>query len=159
MRDSLEFISYSTEETQRLGIQLGKLAKAGDVMLLVGELGTGKTCLAQGIAWGLGIDDCTLSPSFVLIREYQGRLFLYHIDFYRLDSIEEVIDLGLDDYLYSDGVCVVEWAEKALPVLPEEHLLVKLEHLGENERKLCLESKGKHYEELISELKRRWSSL
>jgi tRNA threonylcarbamoyladenosine biosynthesis protein TsaE len=159
MRDPLEFISYSTEETQRLGIQLGKLAKAGDVMLLVGELGTGKTCLAQGIAWGLGIDDYTLSPSFVLIREYQGRLLLYHIDFYRLDSIEEVVDLGLDDYLYGDGVCVVEWAERALPVLPEEHLLVKLEHLGENERKLCLEPKGEHYEELISELKRRWSSL
>lgn len=159
MRDSLEFISYSTEETQRLGIQLGKLAKAGDVMLLVGELGTGKTCLTQGIAWGLGIDDYTLSPSFVLIREYQGRLLLYHIDFYRLDSIEEVVDLGLDDYLYGDGVCVVEWAERALPVLPEEHLLVKLEHLGENERKLCLEPKGEHYEELISELKRRWSSL
>jgi tRNA threonylcarbamoyladenosine biosynthesis protein TsaE len=158
MRDSLEFISHSAEQTQRLGIQLGKLAKAGDVMLLVGELGAGKTCLAQGIAWGLGIDDYALSPSFVLIREYQGRLLLYHIDFYRLDSIEEVIDLGLDDYLCGGGVCVVEWADKALPVLPEEHLLVRLEHLGENERRLCLEPKGECYQELISELKERWSS-
>jgi tRNA threonylcarbamoyladenosine biosynthesis protein TsaE len=158
MRDSLEFISHSAEETQRLGIQLGKLAEAGDVMLLVGELGAGKTCLAQGIAWGLGIDDYALSPSFVLIREYQGRLLLYHIDFYRLDSLEEVSDLGLDDYLYVEGVCVVEWADKALPLLPEEHLLVRLEHLGENERRLCLEPKGERYQELISELKERWSS-
>jgi tRNA threonylcarbamoyladenosine biosynthesis protein TsaE len=155
---SLEFISRSPEETQHLGIQLGKLAKAGDVVLLVGELGTGKTCLAQGIAWGLGIDDYTLSPSFVLIREYQGRLPLYHIDFYRIDSIEEVFDLGLDDYLYGEGVCVVEWAEKAFPVLPKEHLLVKLEHLGENERKLSLEPEGERYQQLLSELKKRWSS-
>lgn len=155
---NLELISHSADETHRIGIELGKLAQAGDVVLLVGELGTGKTCLAQGIAWGLGIDDYALSPSFVLIREYQGRLSLYHIDFYRLDKIEEVIDLGLDEYLYGDGVCVVEWAEKALSALPEDHLLIKLEHLSENERKLCFEPQGGRYQKMVSELKERWSS-
>ncbi len=156
---ALKLISHSAEETQRLGTELGQLAKAGDVLLLVGDLGTGKTCLTQGVAWGLGIDDYTLSPTFVLIREYEGRLPLYHIDFYRLDLIEEIIDLGIDEYLYGSGLCVVEWAEKALAALPQEHLLIKLEHLGQNERKLRLEAKGERYRKLLSELKEIWSSL
>ena len=155
---SLEIISHSAEETQRLGVELGRLAKAGDVLLLVGELGAGKTCLTQGVAWGLGIDAYTSSPTFVLIREYEGRLPLYHIDFYRLDRIEEIIDLGIDEYIYGSGLCVVEWAKKALAVLPQEHLLIELQHLGQNERKLRLEAKGERYQELLSELKERWNS-
>src|SRR4030042_6314459 len=119
----LKFISHSQEQTQPLGRHLGELAQAGEVFLLTGNLGNGKTCLTQGIAWGLGVTEYAFSPSFVIMREYHGRLTLHHIDFYRLDRIEEIADLGLDEYLYGKGVCIVEWAEKGLAVLPTEHLL------------------------------------
>jgi tRNA threonylcarbamoyladenosine biosynthesis protein TsaE len=151
---NLSLVSHSPEETQKLGIRLGELAQAGDVFLLVGDLGTGKTCLTQGIAWGLGIQEYALSPSFVIIRELKGRLPLYHIDLYRLDHIEESIDLGLDDYLYGRGVCVVEWAEKALSILPQENLLIQIEYLADTERSLHLQSRGKRYLEIIEGLKR-----
>jgi len=124
----------------------------GDVLLLVGGLGAGKTCLTQGIAWGLGIEGYATSPSFVVINQYQGRLPLYHIDLYRLDRLEEVIELGLDDYLYGRGVCVVEWAEKALDVLPEEHLLVKMSFLSDTSRSLVLRPNGQRYVEMLSQL-------
>lgn len=150
---SLELLSHSPEETQALGQRLGELAQPGDVLLLVGELGAGKTCLAQGIAWGLGIADYAASPSFVLVREHQGRLPFYHIDLYRLDSIEEVVELGLDEYLYGRGVCAVEWAEKALAALPGEHLLITMEYLSEMERRLRMEPKGARYRELLSRLR------
>ena len=108
---SFVVLSSSARQTRNIGTELGKLAGAGDIILLVGPLGAGKTCLTQGIARGLGIHEYTASPSFVLVREYQGKLPLYHIDLYRLDKIEEVAQLGLDDYLYGKGVCVVEWAD------------------------------------------------
>ncbi len=117
----LKLISHSPEQTQELGRHIGELALAGDVFLLAGELGAGKTCLTQGIAWGLGINEYTLSPTFVIMRELYGRLPLYHIDLYRLDRIEESLDLGLDDYLYGRGVCVIEWAEnRRLEVISSE---------------------------------------
>ena len=118
MHNFFEFVSESPEKTQGIGIKLGSLARAGDVFLLVGSLGVGKTCLAQGIAWGLGIKEYASSPSFVIVKEYQGRLPLYHIDLYRLDEIDEIAELGLDEYLYGEGVCVVEWAEKGFSLLP-----------------------------------------
>ena len=145
-------ISKSPEDTQLLGKRLGGLAQAGDVFLLVGGLGTGKTCLTQGIAWGLDIEGYASSPSFVIVKEYHGRLPLYHIDFYRLDKIEEIHDLGLDDYLYGGGVCVVEWAEKGLSALPHEHLLIRLEYLSEKERRLTFQPEGERYLKLVSEL-------
>ncbi len=145
-------ISRSPEETQRLGKRLGELAQAGDVFLLVGNLGTGKTCLTQGIAWGLGIKGYASSPSFVVVKEYQGRLPLYHADLYRLDRIEEVLDLGLDDYFYGNGVCVVEWAEKGLAALPPEYLLIKMSFLSPNERRLEFEPEGERYVALVSKL-------
>ncbi len=148
----LNLVTESPEETQRLGNRLGKLAQVGDVLLLVGGLGAGKTCLTQGIAWGLEIEGYATSPSFVVINQYQGRLPLYHIDLYRLDRLEEVIELGLDDYLYGRGVCVVEWAEKALDVLPEEHLLVKMSFLSDTSRSLVLRPNGQRYVEMLSQL-------
>ena len=151
--------SHSPEQTQQVGYAIGALARAGDLILLVGELGAGKTCLTQGIAWGLGFDGYVASPSFMLVREHQGRVNLYHIDFYRLDDIEEIAELGIDDYLYGEGVCVVEWAEKALDLLPSEHLLIKFEHLAKNERRLYFEPKGKRYIEMLAQLKEKWNSL
>ena len=149
----LELISHSPEQTQRLGVRIGELALPGDTFLLVGGLGTGKTCLTQGIAWGLGIKEYAASPSFVVVRELYGRLPLYHIDLYRLDHIEEIVELGLDDYLYAKGVCVVEWAEKALSVLPAEHLLIQISYLSNSERSFQLKPSGNRYLKIVAQLK------
>lgn len=146
-------ISHSPKETRKLGVRLGELAQPGDVFLLVGELGAGKTCLTQGIAWGLGIKEYALSPSFVIMRELHGRLPLYHIDLYRLDNIEESQDLGLDDYLYSKGVCVVEWADKALSILPQNYLLIKISYLSDTERSFEIHAHGERYAEIIEKLR------
>ena len=151
--ESLELISHSPEQTQKFGIRIGELALPGDIFLLVGSLGTGKTCLAQGIAWGLGIKEYALSPSFVIIRELHGRLPLYHIDLYRLDHIEEIAELGLDDYLYGNGVCVVEWAEKGLSILPMEHLLIEISYLSDIERRFQLKPSGKRYLKIAAQLR------
>tara|TARA_B100001971_G_C18132868_1_gene505819 strand:- start:71 stop:556 length:486 start_codon:yes stop_codon:yes gene_type:complete len=148
----IKLTSYSPEQTQQLGIKIGELALPGDIFLLVGNLGTGKTCLTQGIAWGLDIKEYTLSPSFVIVRELHGRLSLYHIDLYRLDHIEEIVDLGLDDYLYDNGVCVVEWAERGLGALPTEHLMIQISYLSDTERSFQLKPSGKRYREILAQL-------
>lgn len=150
---TLKFISQSPEETIRLGEKLGELAQPGDIFLLTGNLGTGKTCLTQGIARGLKSQDYVLSPTFVLMRELNGRIPLYHIDLYRLDNIAEIADLGLDDYLFGRGLSVIEWADKGLTVLPAEHLLVKIDYLNDNERRIELIPRGKRYEKLLTQLK------
>jgi len=151
----LKLSSHSPKQTQLLGSHLGKLAQEGDAFLLMGDLGTGKTCLAQGITQGLGIKENAFSPSFVIIRQYNGRLRLYHIDLYRLDNIEEIADLGLDELLYSEGVCVVEWAERGLQLLPQNNLLIQLNYVSKCEtgRTIYLKAKGERYSGLIRELK------
>lgn len=149
----LELITRSPEQTQEFGKSLGKIAQPGDVILLVGKLGAGKTCLTQGIAWGLGIDDYATSPSFVLVRELYGRLPLYHVDFYRLEKLEEIAELGLDEYFYGQGVSVVEWAEKALSLLPPQNLLIEMEYLSDSERRLKLKPSGKRHREIVAQLK------
>ena len=151
--NTLKLITHNVEQTQKLGVSIGKLAEPGDIFLLVGELGAGKTCLTQGIAWGLNIQEYTLSPSFVIMRELHGRLPLYHMDFYRLDNIAEISDLGLDDYLYGKGVCVIEWANKGLSVLPEDHLLIKIDYLSDNERNFVIEPKGERYVRMLAQLR------
>ena len=154
---SLELNSHSPEQTQLLGSYLGELAQEADVFLLVGELGTGKTCLVQGIARGLDVREYAFSPSFVILREYHGRLPLYHIDFYRLDDIEEIADLGLEEYFYGDGVSVVEWAEKGLQVVPRDNLLITIHYIpaSQTKRSICLKPQGERYYELIEQLKKR----
>ncbi len=157
----LRLKSHSPEQTQLLGNYLGKLAQRGDIFLLMGGLGTGKTCLVQGIAYGLGIKEYAFSPSFVIVREYHGRLPLYHVDFYRLDHVEEITDLGLEEYFYNDGVCVVEWAEKGLQVLPRNNLLIKLNYVSdcETQRAISLKPRSEHYLELIKQLKSTLSKV
>ena len=152
---SFVVLSSSARQTRNIGTELGKLAGAGDIFLLVGPLGAGKTCLTQGIARGLGIHEYTASPSFVLVREYQGKLPLYHIDLYRLDRLEEVTQLGLDDYFSGNGVCVVEWADKGLDVFPHEHLLIEIEIISSLKRKLKFMPTGKRYSEILLKLKNK----
>lgn len=153
----LKLNSHSPEQTQLLGSHLGELACQGDVFLLTGELGTGKTCLVQGIARGLGVKEYASSPSFVIIREYHGNLPLYHIDFYRFNHVEEITDLGLEEYLYGDGVCAVEWAEKGTPALPEENLVIALNYTpgSETERSVYIEPRGERYTALVKKLELR----
>jgi tRNA threonylcarbamoyladenosine biosynthesis protein TsaE len=148
-----QLVSHGPEQTQSLGRGLGKLAQVGDVYLLTGNLGSGKTCLTQGIAWGLGVKEYAFSPSFVIVREYHGRLPLYHIDLYRLDRIEEIVDLMLEEYFYGDGICVVEWAEKGMDVMPLENLLIKLNYISTTHRSLDLETNGEPYAQLLESLK------
>ena len=150
---SLEVLSNSAGQTRNIGMKLGKLAAAGDIILLVGQLGAGKTCFTQGIARGMSIHEYTASPTFVLVREYRGKLPLYHIDLYRLDRIEEVTQLGLDDYFSGNGVCVVEWADKGLRVLPEEHLLIEMRIVSPLQRRLRFVPKGTRYLDMLSKLK------
>ena len=115
------FKTESPEETQALGEKLGKTLKQGDVIALVGDLGTGKTCLTQGIARGVGIapDEVVNSPSYILINEYNGTMPIYHIDLYRLENSEQIAELGLSEYIEGDGICIIEWAERIADTLPD----------------------------------------
>lgn len=154
----LKIISHSPAETLKIGTGLGRLAQPGDIFLLSGNLGAGKTCLTQGIARGLGSREYALSPTFVLMRELHGRLPLYHIDLYRLDNLAEIADLGVDDYFYGRGLCVIEWAEKGAGIFPAENLTVKMSISGDNERGLELVSHGARYRELLREWQKAYST-
>ena len=148
---NLSFKSTSPEETGRIGAVLGNHAEPGDVFLLCGELGAGKTCLTQGIARGLGIEGHVGSPTFILVSIHHGRLPLFHIDLYRLDHLAEVMELGLEEYLEGSGVSVVEWADKALEVLPRSSLMVTLTLESETERLIKLEPQGERYDWLVQQ--------
>ena len=143
--NGLMVTTRSPQQTQAVGRALGKTARAGDVYLLTGELGAGKTCLTQGILWGLGGDEYARSPTFVLICEYQARLTLYHMDLYRLDSFDEIVDLGLDEYIFGEGVCVVEWADKALDAFPAAHIGVNITDARGDMRTLTVTSGSPEY--------------
>jgi len=154
---SLDFISHSPAQTRRIGARLGALVNRGDVLCLVGELGTGKTCLVQGLGHGLAIEGPITSPTFTLINEYRHArdgLTLYHIDLYRISDVREALDFGLDEYLYGEGVCAIEWAERVEPILPDERLWIVLRHLDANKRGILIRADGLRYETLLRELKR-----
>ena len=130
------------EGTRALGERLGHLCVAGDVILLEGNLGAGKTVIAQGIARGLGVLGVVNSPTFTLIKEYAGRLPLYHFDLYRLEDASEAAELGLDEYLEQHGVCVLEWAERAAALWPADYLLARLTATSDQEREVELRGVG-----------------
>jgi tRNA threonylcarbamoyladenosine biosynthesis protein TsaE len=151
---TLDFISHSPAQTGRFGARLGALVQAGDVICLEGELGTGKTCLAQGIGQGMGVAGPITSPTFTLIAEYRPAPpapLLYHIDLYRLGApVNEALALGLDDYLLGDGVCLIEWADRILPILPDERLWIALRHVDESKRGVVIRATGARYDELLA---------
>jgi len=140
--------SYSPKDTHKIGRRIGTKAQSGDVLLLVGDLGAGKTTLTQGILWGLGGTEYARSPTFVLVNEYPARLTMYHMDLYRLNSIEEIEDLGLDDYLYGNDLCVVEWADKAPGYFPVNHAVVQLEVIDDQTRRVTVSSETAHLDRL-----------
>ena len=148
-------ITASPEQTWRTGELLDALLGPGDVVCLYGDLGAGKTSLSYGIARGLAVREQYIpSPTFTFVNEYQGRVPFYHIDLYRLKDPEELVNIGFEEYLGSDGVAVVEWAERAEDELPEERLSVYLNYVNENSRELGFLAEGKRYQELLDALKR-----
>lgn len=150
----LDLISHSAAQTQRWGARIGELAQPGDLICLEGELGSGKTCFVQGVGRGLAITKDINSPTFILANEHRGgRLTLYHLDVYRIRSAREVLGIGLEDYLDSDGVCVIEWAEKIREVLPSERLWITFRHLGESKRGVMMHAQGARYEALLRAFK------
>lgn len=142
--------THTPAETRRLGARLGRLLQPGDVLLLQGELGSGKTVLAQGIGQGLKVREPVKSSSFVLLNEYHGRLDVYHADLYRLEEPAQVAELALEE-IAAPGVLVLEWPERAWEELPPEHLLVRIGEEAEG-RTLTFAARGERYEELVSEL-------
>ncbi len=139
--------------------KLGGLLASGDVISLVGELGAGKTVFTQGLALGLNIREPITSPTFTLVKEYEGRLTLYHFDLYRLESEVELVDLGIDEYLYADGVSVIEWGERAASLLPEERLEVDMVRgKKESERKITFLAFGERWQSRIERLLDLWMS-
>jgi tRNA threonylcarbamoyladenosine biosynthesis protein TsaE len=137
--------TQSESETEALGAALGRLLQPGDVLALVGDLGAGKTCLARGVARGLGIDEPVTSPTFILVAEYAAAAGfpLYHADCYRLEqAAAEAQAIGLDELLLDEGVAIVEWAERIEPLLPPDHLRITLSALDETRRELAFEPHG-----------------
>jgi len=152
---TLEFFSRSPEQTRRVGMRLGEHLEAGDFICLQGELGAGKTTLAQGLAQGWGTMDSVSSPTFILVNVYQrvdgGRLF--HLDAYRLESVKEAEELDID-MMILDGPVLLEWPERYKTLIPSERMWINLDHIDEEQRKMRFEARGDRYDQLLSDLRR-----
>jgi tRNA threonylcarbamoyladenosine biosynthesis protein TsaE len=148
-------LTKSAEETRNWGKRLGKLLQGGDIVGLTGELGGGKTTFVRGVAEGLevGSEAWIRSPTFTLVNEYDGRLPVYHIDLYRISSASELEELNLREYLYSDGVSLIEWFEHMPAAEVDEWLGVHFEHANENEREMTFTAYGERYNEVLNGLK------
>ena len=143
--------THSPDETRAIGRRIGALLEPGDVVLLQGLLGAGKTAITQGIGRGAGSNDLVISPTFVLINEYRGRVKLYHADLYRLEDPAEIVNLDLPGYTL-DGALIVEWPERGAGLLPEDHLLVRIDHTGKSERRIVISADGGRPVEILAAL-------
>lgn len=145
----MEFLVNTVEQTTELGIELGKILNSGDIVCLTGDLGTGKTHISKGIAQGLGITDHITSPTFTIVNEYDsGRLKLFHFDVYRVSDPDEIYAIGFDDYIFSDGVSLIEWANYIEEILPSDYLHIHIEKdlsQGEDYRKIRFTPYGEKY--------------
>ncbi|WP_125154053.1 tRNA (adenosine(37)-N6)-threonylcarbamoyltransferase complex ATPase subunit type 1 TsaE [Clostridium rectalis] len=149
----MEFLVNNVDETICIGKQIGQLSNPGDIICLVGDLGTGKTHLTKGIAKGLNINDHITSPTFNIVNEYMGRLKFYHFDVYRVSDPDEIAAIGFDEYIFSQGVSVIEWANYIDELIPEEHIKIHIEKIDNSDsRKITINFSGKRYE-YIKEIK------
>lgn len=139
------------DQTREIGYKLGKLLQPGSVICLIGDLGAGKTTMTQSLAQALEVDDYITSPTFTIVNEYEGRMPLYHFDVYRIGSSDEMYDIGYDEYINSDGVCIIEWANLIEDILPEEYLHIELRY-KEMGREMILSPIGETYEKIVKEL-------
>ena len=154
----LTVISRSETQTESIGTILGQHVQPGDVVALIGDLGAGKTCLTRGIARGLGIAEPVTSPTFILVAEYatQRGFPLYHADCYRLENASaEALDIGLDELMRDDGLCVIEWADRIQSLLPPDHLLITLAAIDDTQRRLAFCPTGPRAAELLQALQGR----
>ena len=147
----MKFRAFSAEETIALGKRLGSYLKKGDVVALQGTLAAGKTTIAKGIAEALGVADTITSPTFCLVSEYEGKMPLYHFDVYRLQGADDFANLGADDMIYGDGVCLIEWSEKIMDELPKKTIVVKLEPAKDNPEARDIRVENWPYENLGGE--------
>ncbi len=145
--------THSADETRSLGERIGVLLEAGDVVLLEGPLGAGKTAMTQGIGRGAGSADLVISPTFVLMNEYRGRVQVYHVDLYRLEDAAEIVALDLPGYT-AEGALIVEWPERGEGLLPRDHLHVQIEHTGESSRTITLTASGVSATRILAALER-----
>ncbi len=154
--DVKEIISLSAQQTWEIARSIGEKLRQGDVLALSGELGSGKTCFTGGLARGLGVDEKyqITSPTFTLINEYPARHRLYHFDVYRIKDYDEFEDLGYEEYLGSEGVVVIEWAEKIAKRLPVNTLWITFEYLDENDRKIIIKGPENRLKELMKDTNR-----
>jgi len=153
-RETLTSLTQGPEETRALGEAIGRRLRGGDLLALMGELGAGKTTLVQGIAKGVGVTSSPItSPTFVLINTHRGRLLFHHIDLYRLENLGEIEELGLCEYIGGEAISVIEWADRAASLLPQEQLSLSMAVLSENEREFTLVGIGGRYRDLIRALK------
>ena len=143
------------KETEEFGMKLGNLLKTGDILCLNGDLGAGKTTLTKSIGLGLGVTDYITSPTFALINEYTGRIPVYHFDVYRLENVDELYDLGFDEYFYGKGISIIEWAEKIEKLLPKERIVLNIEKGKDiDERRIMITGYGNRYVEITKELEK-----
>ena len=146
----MQILSHSALQTLRIARQLAKYLDKGDILCLFGDLGSGKTVFIKGIAAGLGIaQDLVLSPTFVLLREYRGRIPLYHFDLYRLNDPREIAGLGYEEYLYDEGVAALEWADRLQGLVPAQYLGIDLVIKQETTRRIKFFASGRRYQELL----------
>ena len=155
--DTVQIKLHNLEDTEKLGLLFGNLAAPGDVICLDGDLGAGKTALSQAIARGLGVPDTcyVTSPSFAILHEYQGRIPMYHMDFYRLQDAGEVEDLGFDEYFYLAGLTVIEWSSRAVELLPDDRIALLIELNNDLSRTITFKS-TKKYATLLQSIYRQF---
>ncbi len=150
----MEIILKGLKDTEKFAIKLGKLLGPGDIVCLNGDLGAGKTTMTKSIGLGLGVEEYITSPSFALINQYRGRMMVYHFDVYRLEEVDELYDLGFDEYFFGQGVCIIEWAERIEKMIPKERIVIDIKKTDNiDERILHISGSGDRYKEIIKELK------
>lgn len=148
----LKVQSRSVADTHRWARRLARIVQPGDVLALKGDLGAGKTTFTQAFADELGVEAVVNSPTFTLIKEYHGRLMLYHMDLYRLEDEADIQAMGLDEYFYGDGVCVIEWPERLGPELPDDAITLEIGHVSADERSIRIVGRHGRGRERIKEL-------
>ena len=143
----LKITTYSAKQTKEIAYKIGKILSKGELIILTGDLGAGKTTFTQGLAQGMGITKMVTSPTFTIMKVYKGELPLYHIDAYRLEGLTQ--DLGLDEMIDDDGVCVIEWPVFISDTLPKDYLNIDIKRISDDTRSLTFIPKGKEYEKIL----------
>lgn len=152
----IEFQTHNEAETKALGEYVAQFLKRGDILLLSGDLGAGKTTFTGGIGKGLGLTEDVISPTFNIMKCYfKAKIPMYHIDAYRLEG--QNLELGLEEYIEGDGVCLIEWPQFIMSLIPDERLEISIFHKGDDNREFVFESKDPKYDDLLKALKEKYS--